>query len=236
MRIAKRNDAEHFRVDHSGQSLAIARRNRYWNYKHGIDTRLELLAQQYELQHVLLSPGDRVIDCGANIGEIGAWAKQVGIEYTAFEPEPLEADCCDINAFDGVAKTNRLGLWHENTTLKFYSKPDTADGSLIEIDDYTDVHELEVITLASFLGEDAKKGIRLFKVEAEGAEPEVLQGAEPVLQYIDYISVDCGYERGKEKQATFKEVGEILAKHNFELISENKKRMVRLYKRRDCAT
>lgn len=236
LKIAPAENGVGYKVTHDGDEFLIARRNRYWYYKRGVASRLSVLAKQYELHHVSLSAGDRVIDCGANIGEIGAWASQFGVEYTAFEPEQLEAQCCDVNAFNGAAKTNRIGLWHENTTLKFFSKPDTADGSLIEIDDYTDVHELDVVTLASFLGKEAKKGIRLFKVEAEGAEPEVLQGAEPVLKYCDYITVDCGYERGKEKQPTFKEVNEILTRHKFELVSENQNRMVYLFKRHDCAT
>ncbi len=229
-------ETNHFVITHSGQSLTIARRNRYWYYKRGIHARLETLGADYELSQVSLSPGDRVVDCGANIGEFGVWVKQFDVDYIAFEPEQLEAECCDINVYDGAKKTHRLGLWCENTTLKFYSKPDSADGSLIETNDYAALHQLEVVTLASHFGEEAKKGIRLFKVEAEGAEPEVLQGALPILEYIDYISVDCGYERGIDNEPTFIEVNELLTQNNFELISQNSNRMVFLFKRRDCAT
>ena len=123
LKIAAAENGVGYKVLHDGDEFLIARRNRYWYYKRGIASRLSVLAKQYELHHVSLSAGDRVIDCGANIGEIGAWAKQFDVDYTAFEPEPLEAQCCDVNAFNGTSKTNRVGLWYEDTTLKFFSKP-----------------------------------------------------------------------------------------------------------------
>ena len=42
------------------------------------------------------------------------------------------------------------------------------------------------------------KKIKLLKVEAEGAEPEVLLGTAKILKRIEFISVDCGPERGLE--------------------------------------
>ena len=44
--------------------------------------------------------------------------------------------------------------------------------------------------------------IKLLKIEAEGCEPEVLDGAATILDSVQYISTDLGFERGVEKAAT----------------------------------
>jgi FkbM family methyltransferase len=216
------------------ETILIARRNRHRYYKRGVQARLDQLAGQYCLDGVSFSKGDKIIDCGANIGEIGVWAKRFGVEYIPFEPEDLEATCCDANAFEGEAKTQRLALWYEDTELTFYSKPDTADGSLIEINDFNAVRKVKAVRFDNFIKQFDDDSIRLFKVEAEGAEPEVLQGAEPMLSKVDYVTVDSGFERGKSKQSTFNEVNEILTRNNFEIVSANLERLIFLFKRRDC--
>ena len=72
--------------------------------------------------------------------------------------------------------------------------------------------------------------IKLLKIDAEGAEPEVLRGCEGIKQNIDYISVDCGAERGQGQETTFVEVVKIMNKYNFEIIDINQRRLITLFK------
>ena len=44
------------------------------------------------------------------------------------------------------------------------------------------------------------KKIKLLKIDAEGSEPEVLNGTLGIIKNIEYISVDCGAERGFHKK------------------------------------
>lgn len=60
--------------------------------------------------------------------------------------------------------------------------------------------------------------IRLFKVEAEGAEIEVLMGAEKILKNIDYISADLGPERDMDQKNIIPAVINYLLYKNFELV------------------
>ncbi|WP_027289883.1 hypothetical protein [Rhodovibrio salinarum] len=108
-------------------------------YGRGIAHRLNQLAQQYFLPDIPLSAGDRVIDCGANIGEIGRYLldREPGLEYCAFEPAPAEYSCLVRNL--PHADVRREGLWNADGNLKFYLKSVTADSSLIEIDDYDEI-------------------------------------------------------------------------------------------------
>jgi len=215
-------------VIHSGRRIRLGR------YFFGIQKQCATLAKEYIIAGIDYKAGDIIIDCGANNGEIGVWANSKNLTYHAFEPEELEARCCDLNNYGGQKKTNREGLWHEKTTLKWYSKPDTADSSLIEIDETDHVCSIETTTLDDFVREQNIEHIRLFKLEAEGAEPEVLRGALNTLDKIDYIAIDCGYERGTAKTHTFIDVYNILKKHNFEIVSAEFKRVVFLFKRTDA--
>jgi len=218
---------------YNDDTIRIARRNRYKLYDKGIMKRVTDLANAYMLGSINLREGDCFIDCGANIGELGIWASQNGVKYHAFEPEEKEAFCCDMNNFNGKTKTNRKALWHEETDLKFYSKPDSADSSAIEIQKYLDVKSITATTLVRYMSDMGIENVRLLKVEAEGAEPEVLMGAESVLSKVDFISVDCGKERGIEQLPTFKESNEIILRNNFELVSKNIERHCYLYRRKN---
>lgn len=208
-----------------------SRRSRFGRYFFGILNQCTALSRQYLLHNIDFHAGDIVVDCGANNGEIGIWAQSKNLKYYAFEPEPLESRCCDLNNFKGEKKTFRKGLWFEKTTLHWYSKPESADSSLIEISETDSVTSIETTTLADFVAENNIERIRLFKLEAEGAEPEVLQGALSVLDRIDYIAVDCGYERGIEKKHTFMEVYTTLRDHQFDIVAAEFKRVVVLFKR-----
>jgi FkbM family methyltransferase len=172
------------------------------------------------------------IDCGANVGELGAFCKARGLDYHPFEPEQLEADCCDRNNFDGQKKTNRLALWNEETTLKFYSKPDNGDSSVIEPDQFTSVKEVPTTTVDSYCRKNGIKEIAVLKIEAEGAEPEILSGAKEALGFSSYVTVDCGFERGVSKASTVVEVVNILTQNGFELVDWDPGRVTFLFRNR----
>ena len=72
--------------------------------------------------------------------------------------------------------------------------------------------------------------IKLIKVEAEGQEPEVLEGSLNTLKNIEYIAVDFGFERGLNQENTINSVNNILTKNNFELKNISEYRLVGLYK------
>ena len=59
------------------------------------------------------------------------------------------------------------------------------------------------------------ESIKLVKLEAEGAEPEVLLGMEKTLSRIEFIAVDVGAERGLSKENTLIDVLDILMPRGF---------------------
>ena len=82
--------------------------------------------------------------------------------------------------------------------------------------DYDEIITVNVMQLTD-LFQDVKN-IKLLKVEAEGAEIEVIKGSIGILNNIEYITGDFGFERGIEQSETYTEVKKIIEKNNFELL------------------
>jgi FkbM family methyltransferase len=222
-----------YRIQDVNSVIYTCRRSRLGRYFFGIQEQIFSLSKSYLLDHVHVKSKDIIIDCGANNGEIGLWAKNYQLEYYAFEPEQFESRCCDLNNYDGEINTVRKGLWSKKTKLRWYSKPESADSSFVETINPSSVFDVETTTLNDFIHENDIEHVRIFKLEAEGAEPEVLMGCSNVFHLIDYIAIDCGYERGIEQKHTFIEVYNILKKHNFDIVAAEFRRVVFLFKRKD---
>jgi FkbM family methyltransferase len=210
--------------------INICRRNRLWLYKKSVKGRFKELNRTYLLHRIDGDLSGAFIDCGANVGELGFFARENSLQYHAFEPETLEADCCDLNNYSGLAKTNRVALWNEKTTLSFYSKPDTGDGSIIEMNDFDGIKKVQAIRLDDFVAEHQINAIAVMKIEAEGAEPEILAGASQALSMTRYLTVDCGFERGRNKESTLTPVINAATKAGFSVVDWNPSRTVFLFK------
>jgi FkbM family methyltransferase len=212
--------------------IHFCRWKRRTRYRMGVNNGIKRLLREYCLDEIELSKPGAFIDCGANVGELGIWSRSLGFSYLPFEPEELEAKCCDQNNFSGRRVTSRKALWNTNDTLTFYSKPDSADSSLFEIKADLSRFDVEAVTLDSQNIELDPFSDNVLKLEAEGAEPEVLEGSVTTLRHIRYVVADCGYERGLNQDHTFIAVLEFLTKRNFRLTHCNfKKRVTAIFER-----
>ena len=213
------------------ETIHICRRGRHNRYKSGVMAGVDRLARDYSLDRIADLRGGVFIDCGANVGELGFWARSRGFRYIPFEPEPLEARCVDLNHFDGAPGCIRKALWNQETVLKFYTRPDSADSSVLVSADAEASVSIAATTLDAAVDLAAVTGPVIFKLEAEGAEPEVLQGAAKSLARIDWVAVDCGFERGPERAHTFVETNTCLQDHHFRLVAARFTRVTALYQR-----
>lgn len=216
------------------QRIWISERSRVMNYQAGLGSRLKRLSDDYHIPMVGIKNGDTVIDCGANIGEIGMCLRQIApaVTHIAFEPSYKDYMCCGKNNPQSVIK--KLGLWKTTDKLQFFLKTDTADSSLIETGDYDKILTIDVVDLDTFLEASEIRNVKLLKLEAEGAEPEILEGAARSLPYIEYISVDAGPERGINSESTLPQVTNFLLKNSFEMIAINQGRLTALYRNTRC--
>ena len=194
--------------------------------KKGILKTGKILAKNYGLEKIIFHESDIVVDCGANFGGLWIYLNQLNlpIKYIGVEPGSFE--------FKGLSKSinyhrnskinscliNKALSSYNGKTNFFYSEE--ADSSIIEYGGYSKKYLVETITLDSLLKEFGlqNKKIKLLKLEAEGAEPEVIKGGIDVIKNIEYIAADLGPERGFNQETTLKEVVNILLQNNFEII------------------
>ena len=192
------------------------------------EIQLEKIFNTYCINSVNLKNGDLVLDCGANTGELFLSIKKRGIEidYVGFEPDKEAFTCLVLNTNMTENKHFNLGLSNKNNNKNFYFDSEGGNSSFIDFgSDNFEVVETKRLDSFKF-----DKKIKLLKIDAEGYEPEVLEGSIGCLENTEYISVDFGAERGKKGNTTLVKVNQLLTENNFQLIELSEYRLVGLYK------
>ena len=194
----------------------------FQTYSYGVRNRAEELVKTYGIEQIKFNNKDIVIDCGANYGDIFTWFKinNLKINYISFEPAPREFECLKLNCVG--QKNNNLGLFDKEGFFDFFIKSDTGDSSIMEPSEgFTEKIKIRTTTLSNYINSNNIQKVKLFKVEAEGLEQEILMGAKDVLQKIAYIGVDGSAERGKDNETTYQFAREFLHSNNFKIIYSN---------------
>jgi FkbM family methyltransferase len=217
-------------MDPPFQSVFNHRYRSAWLYEGGLFQRAQTLRREYLIDSGLIQmgTGDLVIDCGANIGDFKLAIDSLGIpdiSYFGFEPSPIDFVCLSENV--GRNSSHDIALYNSNGVVEFYMDSENADSSVINPGSYNEVISLKSARLDTLY---PKTRIKLFKVEAEGAELEVLEGATGLLPYIEFISIDAGFERGPNKETTMPNCTNFLLRNGFELIAVGSGRLTALFR------
>ena len=204
--------------------------SRVLTYSNGFSARAHYVADTYMIDFISFRPGDLVVDCGASMGDLENYLRQKApeVSYIGFEANPNDFICLKRNV--GPARARNIGLWNQVGSIPFFVNDSSTSSSFIQPPEFTEIVHITASTLnAQFPTEK----IRLLKLEAEGAEPEVLEGALNILGNIDFISADVGPERGVNEEETRDFVVNFLLTAGFDLIQEKiGYRKIVLFKRR----
>ncbi len=213
--VEEEADGLFVRVD--GRRIAVPSALRWKLYRKGWNARLDRLQTEYGVgRHVTLGPESVVLDIGSNAGEFAHVCARYGARVFCFEPDPGVFECLRRNitslanaaAFDDV-------VWKEDGAIEFGLAPERADSSVFAAGPRV---KKRSITIASFAREHALSRIDLIKCDAEGAEPEVLEGISEAFPLVQAIALDTGAERlGKR---TNLECAAILRANGFESFDE----------------
>jgi len=235
LRLAQKRIPEKFTYDKISKTYCLIGKdgNRYFktkfqnfnSFKNGAQARNQQLIKEYLLENINISAGDLIVDCGANIGDMWfAFKKQFNnFNYIAFEPSTLEFNLLRKNIGDNGTCHN-IGLWNTAESKTFFISSWNADSSFIKPENYTNELEIQAKRLDQIIDKD----IKLFKLEAEGAEMQILEGMGELLSRCQYITADLGPENNSK--STLPEVTNYLLNNNFEIVDFGFPRIVVLFK------
>ena len=215
-------DTKNWRFSHKLQGL--------FAYGKGFKKRIDNLKKIYLIDEIKFKKNDFIIDVGANNGDFFLCFDE-DINYCGIEPSPEVFSNLEYN----VKKQNLInkGCWKESgKKIEFYLKDEFGDSSFIPIDNFSKKIIIDTITLDDVISQ-VNKPIKLIKLEAEGAEPEVLFGLKNKINLVEYITIDCGFERGINQASTITQCSNYLISNNFEMINFGFPRLVALYKNKN---
>ena len=184
----------------------------------GIRNRCLGLVQHYLKDIIEVGPDDYCINFGANIGELSIGLRDKGASVLAIEP--------DINLTAALLDNSRrygfsclpVALWNEDTNLKINLDTDNGDTSVFG--ETVEVAYVRGVRLDSII--QVKSGrIKLLVGDAEGAEPEVLEGARNTLKNTEYVSLRASAERNGVD--TLVDCRRLLEQAGFEIVYQEDK-------------
>jgi FkbM family methyltransferase len=196
---------------------SIYRADRFFS---GIDTAF----RNQLLKYNFLLPKNKkitIIDVGANIGEFALnFISNPLIKIIAIEPDPKAFECLVKNDITDRLIKHQILIHETESLLDFYLKTDDADSSIFEPDAWTNIISLPGCRLEQLINNTLKFDEIYIKIDAEGAEPEVLRSiGKSNYDKIKFISIDVGPERfGKNTKELCRK---ILKEMNFPNIYEH---------------
>ncbi|MDF9743997.1 FkbM family methyltransferase [Natrinema salsiterrestre] len=155
------------------------------------------MISKYTLEGVVeIEPDDTVVDAGAFVGAFTRGAASTAARVLAIEPSPATLHALKLNTSRLSNVTAIHGaLWSESKPLQLRLGADASDHSLIDVDDEATGRRVPVPAdrLDALASERGLDEIDFLKLDAEGAEPEVLAGTSGIG--IRKLAVDSRPER-----------------------------------------
>ena len=244
----KKISDKHFVVNTEEGTVNTAVVYRCLNLSSGLEWRVNHLAKSYGVDYfnkVFEKKNPTVIDIGANIGEFSIYCAKKNSRVFSIEHDkavfpllklnmnkffPLTVSSFNLSVSNKTGDQNIFyGTLHGSTTIispevknlfneqmdinKFSPEDRVWDRtSGITLDDFIDINKIE--------------SIDLIKCDAEGAEPEIIEGLKKNAAKVGYITIDTGPERNGEP--TTQDVIKLLDERNFEIIKIPDEKMGRV--------
>ena len=159
-----------------------------------------------------IDPGITVVDIGANIGAFALYAAKKGAgQVLAYEPNGASFRCLEQNVLGNrlksVIQAKRLAVTGQaGRTVRFPAEA-SMYGRIAEAGRAGGLESVETTSLARIVESDAPQGIDLLKIDCEGAEYDILLGAEAALAHVREIRMEYHDGRPRELVELFRRCG-----------------------------
>ena len=202
---------------HKGRRIPVLFRT-VLNTRHGSPKHVELIKDIYSYDgFVEIEPGDTVVDVGAFIGALSfAFADSCEC-MLAIDPMGKKTTTLEYNlqSYPSVTVVPRAA-WNEETQIEINMSELPNENSILE-PDQKQTHESFVVesdTVPNLVRDCGISSIDYLKIEAEGVEPEILEGALNDDMIINKIAVDASPER--ENDNIVDQVCKLLEENGYE--------------------
>lgn len=178
----------------------------------------------YHKYGIGIEEGDTVVDIGAHIGLFSIYASSLsktGKVY-AFEPFPKNFEKLkehkDLNHQDNLLIFNKAIADKEGVETLYLSPDNNTGGHSLHLKTQTNAitAQVETLSLASFCKNEHIDRIDYLKIDCEGAEFNILQSGESILQRVKKLVLEC-HPHGDN---TVDSMIELLDRQNFEVTRE----------------
>jgi len=204
-------EKDNYYVEENGETrFFIKSRGTY--YANGVKKRTIDLIKSYNIDKIEFQVGDLIVDVGANMGDLMHYFPNQ--RYVGFEPAPKEFQALFKNKKSNCEVFN-LCIGDEEKDITFYISSLGADSSIFQPTKVEEIIQVKQRRLDNLINGP----IKLLKIDAEGAEQEVIRGANGLMSSIDFIAIDLGFEKGINQESTAPPVFQDLYSNNFKLVA-----------------
>jgi FkbM family methyltransferase len=174
------------------------------------------LENKYSLpRFVEVEDGDIVFDCGAYIGGFSFASSSKAEKVYVFEPERENffAASQNLQGFSNV-QTEQIGLFNTSGCVQFNVSSSGVEHSILRPDNGLTLERIKIAAMRidDFCEVNRIERIDFLKVEAEGVEPEVVEGLGTMRPRK--LAIDVSPERNGQSPAD--EIERLLTSWNYE--------------------
>jgi FkbM family methyltransferase len=186
-------------------------------------------------------PGNIAIDIGAHIGVFSFFlARQVGKEgkVYSFEPAPFTFKILQktikFNGLENIvdARQQVVSNTHSDVTFYIYKSSSISNANSISVQNNPGIHvkpiRVAAVVLDDFMSDVNFKNLSFIKIDAEGAELEILKGgARLIAKYRPFMTLEVHPKNFEDPVKTQTEIFDLLKNFGYGIYRDNRQMDVR---------
>lgn len=172
-----------------------------------------------------------VIDVGANVGQFAVACKKIFPSATVHSFEPLPE--CVVKLKRHLSKfadvyVYPIALGEQSGEVMFHVNSHSHSSSILALGERhhrafphaRETHTIKVplSTLDFEMKSISMKGPVLLKLDVQGYEPQVLEGATETLKRVDYVLLEASFRPMYEGEKTFMPIARAMEERGFEFL------------------